>query len=103
MPDTPLRGLEALKHTQEIQTHESPVKRLRVWGLVAFAAFLILWEIDTQYGGVIFAYLSGLLTWTMGRRVFVGVGGVLVGHYCWPRTLRLLPRRGRTEMHSEKV
>ena len=93
MPDTetPLHGLAAMNQTQELRTHLPPWKRVRLWALGAFGLLLLLWEADSQYGGVVFAWLGVLLDWTMDHAVFPGAIGVLLGHYCWPQTVRLMP------------
>lgn len=80
-----------MNQTQELRLHLPLWKRVRFWGLIGFGIFLLLWEIDKQYAGVVFSCLNRILEWTMDHAVFPGAVGVLLGHYCWPQTVRLMP------------
>ena len=91
--DTPLQGLKAMDQSQEIRIHQRPLKQLRLWGLVAFGLMLVLREADRQCGGVIFTWIGSALSWTMEHPIFPGAIGVLLGHYCWPQTVRIMPGR----------
>lgn len=94
MPDdTPLQGLAQLDSTQALRVPVPWWKRGRLWGLVAFAIFLALWELNARYGGAVFSWFGVLFDWIMAHPILPCAISVLVGHYCWPETSRLVSAR----------
>jgi hypothetical protein len=71
----------------------SDLRLPRSWARWLLILFFVMWEANHYYEGKVFAGIGVAFSWAIGYAVFPFAAGVLVGHYCWPNTVRLMGGR----------
>lgn len=70
--------------------HKRWLTRPRTIVLIACVVLFLLWDVDEEYKGTVLESIGRGVKWLFTiRTVCIGFG-VLVGHYCWPRTVAVM-------------